>query len=708
MDFGQLSPERAQHLDHLCDCLEAGWRAGRRPRIEDHLAELPAAEMTTVLDMLLATELDLRSAMGERPVPGEYHARFPGHAELIDSVFARQAHPDRGSADGSRPPGRGERTDRLIPTAPPDKRDGARPQPTPELHGQRLEFVVEAGSRPITIQALLSTRLGRLAWLIAPLFVALIVLVDLPKFRTPRPEVASDGLAYICSHLAMVVVAVAVGLGLKIWPGASPFRLRMVEVILFGALCAEFSWIEWHELHDPVTRTLKDVSGIAASAASLGWVVIIAFYGIFIPNDWRRCAVAVILIALCPLVTAFAASVTTESVRWFVFGPFLVYLSLWMLVAAAIVIFGARGVDILRQEVTEARQLGQYDLRRRLSSGGMGEIYLAVHVLLRRPCVIKLIRPERAGDPVYIRRFEREVRAMASLNHWNIVQIFDYGITEDDTLYCVMEYLPGLNLQEMVQRDGPLPPGRVVSFLRQICSALREAHSIQLIHRDIKPSNIMACKWGSLSDVIKLLDFGLVRQISAADDLVADPVDARAIDVGMTVDAGRGGITGTPHYMSPEQTYSNHRVDERSDIYSVGALAYFLLTGQPPFLRSNLKAVLAAHRHENVEPPSRLSPGLPADLEAVALTCLTKNPDGRFPNVGALEDALVACQCAGLWTSELANDWWGRNFASGLGESELATAFGANGAVTRGTVSCILDSSEPADHRRTSEPLGGS
>ena len=193
-------------------------------------------------------------------------------------------------------------------------------------------------------------------------------------------------------------------------------------------------------------------------------------------------------IALCPFATAAVASVTTESVRWFVFGPFLVYLTLWMTLAVAIVIFGAHRIDTLQQEAIDARQLGRYHLRWRLNSGGMGDVYLGEHMLLRRPCAIKLIRPEHAGDPTYIRRFEREVRAMASLNHWNTVQIFDYGITDDGTLYYVMEYLRGLNLQEMIQQTGPLPPGRLVHFLRQICNALQEAHAIHLIHRDIKPS----------------------------------------------------------------------------------------------------------------------------------------------------------------------------------------------------------------------------
>ncbi len=282
---------------------------------------------------------------------------------------------------------------------------------------------------------------------------------------------------------------------------------------------------------------------------------------------------------------------------------------------------------------------------------------------------------------------------MASLNHWNTVQIFDYGITDDGTLYYVMEYLRGLNLQEMIQQTGPLPPGRLVHFLRQICNALQEAHAIHLIHRDIKPSNILACKCGGACDVVKLLDFGLVRQISATHKPQA-PATFGQLDVGMTIDTGREGIAGTPHYMAPEQISASHRVDERTDIYGVGALAYFLLTGKPPFIRPTLNEVLSAHLHEAVEPPGRLVEGLPADLEAVVLKCLSKDPDERFPNVGALEAALAGCGCSSDWPAESASAWWERNFKADYRDPALQSTFEGNGASARGAVTCILDSSQ--------------
>src|SRR5690606_32548061 len=203
-----------------------------------------------------------------------------------------------------------------------------------------------------------------------------------------------------------------------------------------------------------------------------------------------------------------------------------------------------------------------YLLKRRLGEGGMGEVYKAEHRLLKRPCVVKLIRAERAGDPRALARFDREVQATAQLKHPNTVEVFDYGRTEDGVFYYVMEYLEGLSLEEIVHRYGPLPPARVVRILRQVCGALREAHGLGLVHRDIKPSNILLCRYGGLDDMAKLLDFGLVQTAS-------DPADNRLTQA--------GGFVGTPDFMSPEQA-SGAAPDARSDIYSLGATAFYLLS----------------------------------------------------------------------------------------------------------------------------------
>src|SRR5262249_7413890 len=194
-------------------------------------------------------------------------------------------------------------------------------------------------------------------------------------------------------------------------------------------------------------------------------------------------------------------------------AEFSLWLGAWVTVGAGIAIYGSHRIEVLRREAVAARRLGQYQLKERLGAGGMGEVYLAEHVLLKQPCAIKLIRPEHAGDRATLRRFEREVQATARLKHWNTVQIYDYGHTGDGTFYYVMEYLSGLTLEQLVKQHGPLRAGRAVALLRQACLALREAHGLGLIHRDIKPANIMVCERGGMHDVVKLLDFGLVKAV---------------------------------------------------------------------------------------------------------------------------------------------------------------------------------------------------
>jgi serine/threonine-protein kinase len=303
---------------------------------------------------------------------------------------------------------------------------------------------------------------------------------------------------------------------------------------------------------------------------------------------------------------------------------------------------GAHMISRLRREVAEARQLGQYRLRRCIGSGGMGEVYLAEHQLLKRPCAVKLIRQDRVTDPKALARFEREVRLTAMLAHPNTVEIYDYGRTEDGTYYYVMEYLQGQSLAELVGHHGPLPPGRAVYLLRQVCQALREAHAAGLIHRDIKPSNIFAARCWGMNDVAKLLDFGLVLP-SACE--VAPHLSEE------------GQILGTPLFMSPEQAMAGRQLDERSDIYSLGAVAYYLLTGRPPFEAGGGLGVMFAHVYDPVVPPSRVCPTIPEDLERVVLRCLAKDPADRFQEAASLEQALGECACSGDWDQERASRW---------------------------------------------------
>jgi serine/threonine-protein kinase len=243
-------------------------------------------------------------------------------------------------------------------------------------------------------------------------------------------------------------------------------------------------------------------------------------------------------------------------------------------------------------------------------------------------------------------RFEREVRAAATLTHWNTVEVFDYGHTEDGTFYYVMEYLPGMDLQDLVEQHGPLPPGRAVHLLRQVCQALREAHGIGLIHRDIKPSNIIACERGGVHDVAKLLDFGLVKTFGMGEgDLKLTAV---------------GAVTGSPAFMSPEQALGREQIDARSDIYNVGAVGYFLMTGKITFDRLSSLEMLHAHAFEPLVPAQEFQEVVPADLQRVILRCLEKDPNRRYQDARSLEKALAACKGVGEWTAERAEEWWRR------------------------------------------------
>jgi serine/threonine-protein kinase len=424
-------------------------------------------------------------------------------------------------------------------------------------------------------------------------------------------------------------------------------RLRTIEVAVFGLTAvflavAQYRVILLHAEHDNAALAL------AAMKSSVMYIFsLMAIYGIFIPNPWRRAALVVVPMALSPAFVMFLLRNAHPEVRHVaerVASFEQISDNVLMLTLGAITsILGTHIINTLRTEAFEARQLGQYRLGDRIGAGGMGEVYLAEHQLMKRPCAIKLIRPGNAADPRALARFEREVRATAQLSHWNTVEIYDYGRTEDGTFYYVMEYLPGLSLADLVERHGPLPPARVVHLVRQACHALHEAHAKGLIHRDIKPANIFAAHRGGLADVTKLLDFGLVKPASEAPSALVSQ---------------EGSITGSPLYMSPEQALGHHSPDPRSDIYSLGAVAYYLLTGHAPFEGGSAIGVIIAHARDAVSPPSRLRPGIPEDLERVVLRCLAKDPADRYPSVEELEHALAACNDAGGWTQEEAARWW--------------------------------------------------
>ncbi|MCC6493376.1 MAG: serine/threonine protein kinase [Pirellulales bacterium] len=423
-------------------------------------------------------------------------------------------------------------------------------------------------------------------------------------------------------------------------------KLRVIEGLVFGSPAVFFVLINYQQL----TLAATPIDGHPHVPQIIsGWMLLIFCYAMFIPNTWRRAAVVVGILAVAPAVVngiaylrlpAFAELMHSEDFR-----GMLTEQGLKMALTAMASVVGVHTIGALRREAFVARQLGQYRLKKLLGSGGMGEVYLAEHQMMKRPCAVKVIRPEKAGDPQVLARFEREVRATAKLSHWNSIDIYDYGRTPDGTFYYVMEFLPGHNLGELVERQGPLPAARIVYLMRQVCDALAEAHGQSLVHRDIKPANIYCAYRGGMFDVAKLLDFGLAKPLAGV---------AAAIDGSLTQE---GSITGSPLYMSPEQA-SSDEVDARSDIYSLGAVMYFMATGRPPFAHSNPMKVMIAHASEDPEPPRYLNAEVPSELEEIILRSLEKRPADRFQSVAELREALEAIPVVSDWNARLAADWW--------------------------------------------------
>ncbi len=464
------------------------------------------------------------------------------------------------------------------------------------------------------------------------------------------------GLFMFVFHGLLTTMLLVIGGGLCHKCTYQLSTLRIAELAIFGVPAVFFVFMQWIELRDADSF----VTGVAAP-----WMLLILVYSLFIPNTWKRAAIILGLIAIAPIAILILARANFAAVEKMVSTASVVSVTMTMSLAAMTGAFGVFTIHRLRHEAFEARQLGQYRLKRLLGAGGMGEVHLAEHQLMKRPVAIKLIKPSKAADPQALARFEREVRATAKLTHWNTIEIFDYGHTDDGTFYYVMEYLPGKSLADLVAQHGPLAPARVIWLLEQICQALGEAHSLGLIHRDIKPGNIFAAERGGVYDVAKLLDFGLAKPVMNNGDVTLTQ---------------EGSITGSPLFMAPEQAAGDGEPDARSDIYALGGVAYYLLTGHPPFEGDNPVKVLLAHARQNVVRPSKLQAGIPSDLEAIVLKCLEKNPADRFPDTTALAEALAECQLHGRWTRADALRWWTTNGGTDRSGTELCT----NGSAVKG------------------------
>ncbi|HKU38418.1 MAG TPA: serine/threonine-protein kinase [Polyangiales bacterium] len=347
--------------------------------------------------------------------------------------------------------------------------------------------------------------------------------------------------------------------------------------------------------------------------------------------------------------------------RWTVIDGLWWVASLLITTSTSKVIYG------LHQQVRDARRLGQYTLLEKLGQGGMGVVYRARHAMLRRPSAIKLLPPDKFGLES-VARFEREVQLTASLSHPNTVRVFDYGRTPDGIFYYVMEFLQGASLDEVVAETGPLPPGRVIHILDQVAGALGEAHGIGLIHRDIKPANIFLTQQGGVPDVAKVLDFGLVKQVAQG---TGEETTLQAL----THDDS---FSGTPLYMAPESITAPESIDPRTDLYSLGAVGYYLLTGNEVFGGRNIVEICSHHLHSIPVPPSQRSGRpLPNDLEALILQCLHKDPAQRPSDARTFQAGLRACGDARSWSEEDAQRWFAAHGAALDAKQSRRTMSGA-------------------------------
>jgi serine/threonine-protein kinase len=436
-------------------------------------------------------------------------------------------------------------------------------------------------------------------------------------------------------------------------PGLNPFYLRGIEYFLFAALTLLWIYGRYQSLELGFRAGDFGAMLLDGRTAMIGLFLLQVVHGVLVPHHWSGTAKVALTMALAPaLVLVIFEARHPDLIRqageltsW----PYVGTNILIVLVGAVLATFTSYTLNSLREEVHEARRFGQYQLVSKLGSGGMGDVYLAEHMLMKRPCALKLIHADSSANPLALARFEREVKSTASLTHPHTIEIYDYGHANDGTFYYVMEYLPGLSLHELLAKYGPLPPGRAIYLLRQACSALAEAHAAGLIHRDLKPGNIYVSERGGLCDFVKILDFGLVK-------VTHDPGSAK-----LTADRT---ISGTPLYMAPEQALGAERVDNRSDLYALGAIGYQMLTGTPPFPGDNPVALLIAHAREPVPSISSIRPDVPADLEAVLLRCLAKSPEDRYADALQLEQALAECHAANEWNAQQAAVWWHNTCAS--------------------------------------------
>ena len=466
---------------------------------------------------------------------------------------------------------------------------------------------------------------------------------------------------FISRPIHWVPTTVSIGDALLLaWLLSSPrfsTRLKILAghvFVVFGSY--GIAAAEYHDILSPIVY--RDGMG----DFGLSWVTVwVMLFTTVVPTPPRLTVpTAALSLTAVPVMYALGDNVALTPLGFFF------RLVLPNLVVLLLAYVGSRVVYGLGTAVSEAREMGSYRLVERLGKGGMGEVWRAQHRMLARPAAIKLIRPEVLGGQdggtreLLLRRFEREAQATAQMRSPNTMALYDFGATDDGAFYYVMELLDGFDLDELVERFGPVPPARAVHFLRQICSSLAEAHEAGLIHRDVKPANLYVCRYGREVDFIKVLDFGLVKRGESAED-GADRLTGAQVSPG-----------GTPAFMSPEQVLGEGEIDARSDLYALGCVAYWLLTGGLVFKGVTPMETLVMHVSREPEPPSRRTGRpIPPDLEAIVLACLAKDPGSRPQTADELSARLAGARVGEPWTREQARDWWATHRPDG-GDGSLS------------------------------------
>lgn len=492
------------------------------------------------------------------------------------------------------------------------------------------------------------------------------LLHDLARESRHRLRIVAGGVTWL---IALLLVISVVQFEDTQWPSrVAPWQITppfIMGIICSGAtyLVLRLDVLREHTL-DLALAYLIAMAGTIAYANINGydlgddkelqggsWVplFIIAYSAIVPSTRWRTFIAAVGAALLEPVAfgcyLALDGTLDTAGFSW------LHWLESYFAVAIAVLL--AHSMASLRDKVEEARAMGSYYLEECIGRGGMGEVWRARHNMLRRPAAVKIIRRDAidagAGEALRetLERFEREAQATAMLGSPHTIEIFDFGSSWDGTFYYVMELLEGYDLATLVRRFGPLPPGRVVSLLAQACHSLEDAHEMDVIHRDIKPSNIFLCeKQGQEYDFIKVLDFGLV--------------ESRSMDLSAISRTGKSDrLMGTPSFMAPEQSTGATELDRRVDIYALGCVAYWLLTGTRVFGNADAMTTISKHRNEQPVPPSRrVATPVPVELDALIIRCLAKEPFDRPQSARELADMLERIPVAEPWTPERAAAWW--------------------------------------------------